>query len=76
MNQALSTFVPLFAFMLLPVWIPMLAISLGWVVDQFSRKDGDTVTARVVAAKEHSRTRHALHVPEVGPSGAVLADAA
>lgn len=60
MNQALSTFVPLYAFMLLPVWIPMIAVSVGWVLDRFGSGEGESVAARVAAAKEHSRAQHVV----------------
>jgi hypothetical protein len=58
MNQALSTFVPLYSFMLLPVWIPVFSVSLGWLLDRFGSGEGDGVAVRVAAAKEHSRSRH------------------
>lgn len=62
MHQALSTFVPLYAFMLLPVWIPVFSVAIGWLLDRFGSGEGDTVAARVASAKEHSRTRHAAEV--------------
>ena len=70
MNQALSTFVPLYAFMLLPVWIPMIAVSVGWVLDRFGSGEGEGVAARVATAKEHSRARHAVEVPVALPDAA------
>lgn len=33
MSQFLSTIVPMFAFMLIPVWIPVIAVVVGSVVD-------------------------------------------
>jgi hypothetical protein len=71
MNQALSTFVPLYAFMLLPVWIPVFSVTVGWVLDRFGSGEGDTVAVRVAAAKEHSRTRHAAQLsPSAMPEAA------
>jgi len=71
MHQALSTFVPLYAFMLLPVWIPVFSVGIGWILDQLGSGEGDSVAARVSAAKEHSRTRHAADLP-----GSALPEAA
>jgi hypothetical protein len=61
MSDALSVFVPLFAFMLLPVWIPILAVTIGWVGDQLGSNQHDEVVARFAAAKERSRAHRGLH---------------
>ena len=46
MSDALAVFVPLFAFMLLPVWIPIIAVTIGWVGDQLGGRGHDEVVAR------------------------------
>lgn len=33
MREALLIFAPLFAFMLLPIWIPIIAVAVGTVAD-------------------------------------------
>ncbi len=55
MSDALSIFVPLFGFMLLPVWIPILAVSVGWVADHVGGRDHDAIVARFAVVKERSR---------------------
>ena len=59
MSDALAVFVPLFAFMLLPVWIPIIAVTIGWVGDQLGGRGHDEVVARFAAAKERSRAHRA-----------------
>ncbi len=54
MSDALSVFVPLFGFMLLPVWIPILGVTVGWIADQFGANKHDRVVARFAAVKERS----------------------
>lgn len=36
MSDALAVFVPLFGFMLLPVWIPLVTVAVGWVGDRLT----------------------------------------
>ncbi|MEZ0579046.1 hypothetical protein [Nocardioides sp. MH1] len=70
MNQALSTYVPLYGFMLLPVWIPVFSVSIGWLLDRFGGKDVDSVAARVAAAKEQTRAGHVADHPVALPEAA------
>lgn len=55
MRDALAVFVPLFGFMLLPVWIPLLTVTVGWVADQLGSGRRDDVATRLAAVKERSR---------------------
>ncbi len=59
MSEALAVFVPLFAFMLLPVWIPIIGVTIGWFGDQLGGRGHDEVVARFAAAKERSRAHRA-----------------
>lgn len=57
MEQALATMLPLLAFMLIPVWIPMIAVVVGAAGDKLAELRGvtrdavsaDAIKARVVA---------------------------
>lgn len=59
MSDALNTFVPLFAFMLIPVWIPLVTAAAGRIGDLLGRRGRDEVAARVAAVKERSEARRA-----------------
>jgi hypothetical protein len=64
MRDALTVLGPLFGFMLLPVWIPVLAVAVGWVGEQLGSGRHDEVAARFAAVKERShahRTAKARH---------------
>ena len=54
MSQFLSTIVPMFAFMLIPVWIPVIAVVVGSVVDVIRPKRVSAGEIAVEAAKERS----------------------
>ena len=72
MSEALAVFVPLFGFMLLPVWIPILGVTIGWVADQFGgRSEHEALVTRLAAVKERSRANHTQAAPAI-----VAADAA
>jgi len=71
MSDALAVFVPLFGFMLLPVWIPILGVTVGWIVDQFGANQHDQLVARFAAVKERSHAhrvalaaRHEAHAAD------------
>lgn len=38
MRDALAVFLPLYGFMLLPVWIPIVAVALGWAGERLTRR--------------------------------------
>ena len=59
MRDALTVLGPLFGFMLLPVWIPVIAVAFGWVGEQFGSRRHDEVAARFAAAKERSHAHRA-----------------
>lgn len=40
MRDALTVFIPLFGFMLLPVWIPLLGVTFGWIGDRLGLAGG------------------------------------
>jgi hypothetical protein len=62
MSDALNVFVPLLAFMLLPVWIPILGVTVGWIADQFGRRrKHDAFAARLAAPKERSHAHRVAH---------------
>lgn len=63
MGQALAVFVPLFAFMLLPVWIPIVAVVCGMASDAVRPREASGTRAAVEAAKRHSLERRTA--PEV-----------
>lgn len=59
MRDALAVFVPLFAFMLLPVWIPLLTVTVGWIADQFGGRKHDAFAARLAEVKARSHAQRA-----------------
>jgi hypothetical protein len=58
MSDAAHTFLPLFAFMLIPVWIPVLAISAGRLLEVVRPRREHPVLAQVRAR------RHAMRVAD------------
>jgi hypothetical protein len=54
-RDAFTTLGPLFALMLIPVWIPLIAETVGWVVDLFGVRRPNELAERVAAVKERSR---------------------
>ena len=83
MSEALAVFVPLFVFMLLPVWIPVLGVSVGWIADQFGGNKHDELVARFAAVKERSHAhraalaaRHEAHVAKHAARPVLAAEAA
>ena len=83
MSDALNVFLPLFGFMLLPVWIPILGVSFGWIVDQFGGNKHDQLVARFAAVKERSHAhrvaiaaRHEAHAADRARQPAFAAEAA
>ena len=83
MSDALNVFVPLFGFMLLPVWIPILGVTVGWVFDQFGTNKHEQLVARFAAVKERSHAhrvaiaaRHEAHAGERSIQPAFATDAA
>lgn len=65
MADLLSAFVPLFAFMLVPVWIPAVAHVSGAIVDRLARPEISAAARAVEASKTRSAERRAMlrHVP-------------
>lgn len=59
MADALKVFVPLFGFMLIPVWIPLVAMAWGAVVDRLVPQSVTAAGAAVEAAKARSAELHA-----------------
>ena len=62
MEQALTTMVPMFAFMLIPVWIPMIAVVVGAIGDKVAELRGvtkDAVSADAIKARVAAQ--HAAH---------------
>jgi len=53
-DQVLSYFVPLYAFMMIPVWIPLIAIAVGNVVDRLRPSEVSHATEAVTAAKRRA----------------------
>ncbi|RHW23331.1 hypothetical protein D0Z08_30400 [Nocardioides immobilis] len=84
MREALTAFVPLFAFMLLPVWIPLLTVTVGWVADRVGGRKHDAFAARLadVKARSHARraelaaARHELQAGTHAARPALVAEAA
>ena len=69
----LSALLPLWLFMLLPVWIPMLAIGFGMVGDRIQAARGrgaePTVQERIHARRQHE-AQHGRHVAVVAAQAA------
>ena len=54
MDQAMTYFVPLFAFMLIPVWIPMIAIVVGNVIDRVRPVEHTAAESAVMEARQRA----------------------
>lgn len=68
MGPALTVYVPLFAFMLIPVWIPLIAVSLGAVADRIRpTRPGHALSAvreakaRTAALRDGGHRAHRAH---------------
>lgn len=60
MTHAVATMLPLFAFMLIPLWIPMIAVAVGSIFDAVGRVRGTSRPAIQVAARgQHKAVRTA-----------------
>jgi len=58
MHDLMMLILPLFGFMLLPIWIPIIAVAAGAVADRFSPREPSHAEHVVSAA----RTRKATHL--------------
>ena len=61
MGSALTTYVPLFAFMLIPLWIPIIAVVVGALLDRV----GGTRPSATVRAVRDAKLRTLRPVTEV-----------
>lgn len=55
MTDVLHTLVPLFLFMLIPVWIPIIAVVVGSVVDWLTPAEENRYAARIAERRSLSR---------------------
>ncbi|TYL55313.1 hypothetical protein FXB39_02885 [Nocardioides sp. BGMRC 2183] len=79
MGQALAVYTPIFAFMLLPVWIPIIAVVCGRAADAVRTPPVSAAKAAVDAAKERSLLRRSeiqARVPAASPAPTVAEQAA
>ena len=54
MEDTLKTMIPMLAFMLIPIWIPIIAVAVGTVADKVALLRGatrDAVCAEAIKAK-------------------------
>lgn len=59
MGAALAVYVPLFAFMLIPVWIPLFAVTIGAIGDLANpRRAAQGAGAAVASAKARTAQSH------------------
>lgn len=72
MRDALTALVPLFAFMLLPVWIPLVALAVGRIGELFGGREHDAVVARFAAVKERSQAQREQAAPSYAGRQAAL----
>lgn len=64
MGSALTTCLPIFAFMLIPVWIPIIGTALGALCDQLLPRTSSPAEQAVAAAKTRSaEARSRSHEP-------------
>lgn len=56
MQDAIAIFVPLFGFMLLPLWIPIVAVLGGKVVDLVSPREEQSMADRLAARRAEVAT--------------------
>lgn len=54
MDQLLTNIVPLYLFMLIPVWIPLIAVVVGASLDRFRPAQASPATVAVTNAKARS----------------------
>jgi hypothetical protein len=67
LHQILTVFAPLLAFMLVPLWIPVVAIALGWVSDRVFPRPPSPVRAAVEAAVARTRDARQLDSGAASP---------
>jgi hypothetical protein len=67
LHQILTVFGPLLAFMLIPLWIPVVAIALGWVSDRVFPSSPSPVRAAVEAAVARTREARQLDSGAASP---------
>jgi hypothetical protein len=67
LHQILTVFGPLLAFMLIPLWIPVVTIALGWVSDRVFPRPPSPVRAAVEAAVACTRDARQLDFSAPSP---------
>lgn len=70
MGSLLAVVAPLFAFMLIPVWIPMIAVSAGALLDLVRPARTSTVTAAVNDVKARSAATRSATTRTMTPAPA------
>lgn len=70
MGSLLAVVAPLFAFMLIPVWIPVIAVSVGSVLDLVRPARTSTVTAAVNDVKARSAATRSATTRTMTPARA------
>lgn len=56
MADFLTTFVPMLLFMLLPIWIPIIAVALGWIRDLIAGPSASAFGTKTAAVEPvHAR---------------------
>ena len=74
MSQFLAYLVPLFGFMLIPVWIPIIAIAAGAVMDRVAPVELTAAGTAVEAAKERAQRLRSHHQLVLFQGGDATAD--
>jgi hypothetical protein len=55
MTDAAKTLLPIYAFMLIPLWIPIIAIVAGWLLDLVKPRKDHPVVAQLRARRHAAR---------------------
>lgn len=58
MHDLMMLILPLFGFMLLPIWIPIIAVAVGAVGDRLSPREISHAEHVVAAARTRNATHH------------------
>lgn len=69
MTTVLTTFAPIFMFMLLPVWIPIVAIAVGSIADSISPRQASPAEAAVADARERTLADRPSSAPSLAVEG-------
>lgn len=58
MGEALTTLLPMFLFMLVPIWIPMVGVAVGWLLDRIGPRFARVRVLPIVCGRARLAARY------------------